>query len=1442
MRNVSRGCGSAVFACLVGLASIPASGQVVFDGTVGPAGLAPGAPHYQIPSSVGKPVGGNLFHSFSFFSVPGGGSATFSQNSPGNFSNIIGRVTGGFPSSIDGALRSTISGANLFLINPSGMMFGPNASLSISGSFHASTANYLKLGTDGRFDATNAAANVLTAAPPSAFGFVAGPINPIVLNGSRIQFLAPGNGLSLVGGNIGFNNAQLSVGGGSVDLVSVAGPGEVGLSAGGPTLAPSVARGTILLQNGSLVGTVSLAPGLPPGRVVIRGGDLTLVDSQVRSDTAASVPAPSIEVDVTREVRLERASIASEGFGSGAAAAVVVNAVRVALAGGSDISSSVDNGAPAATGDVMVRAVESLRMSSGSAIGSVSTGPGGAGDVSIAAPLIELDGSQIVTVALGTGPSGSISLSANRVVLSERSPVLVRSDSGNAAGRLEVAATDSITISRSDAAFSPALESGLFSTTIGNGRGGDIAVRTPLLELRDGVISAQTQGRGAAGNVTLDVGRLNLTRGSRVDVGTFAQGPGGTLSVNASESFTASGLNVSGRASALTAFTFGSGAGGEVIVRTPDVRLSDSGRILADAFVLGGPGRIAVDADRILVTTLGQISSSSAAPVGGGVVTVTARERVDVTNTGSIFGTALAGGRGSSVFISAPLINLDGGGISTRSSAAGAAGDITLDAERVVVIGRAQLNSNAEGSGAAGKLMVTASESVSIVAPGEGVPSGFFSRTVKSAPGGDIRISAPDITVDGGAVRADTAGTGAAGSVALDGMRVSIINGSQLDSSTSAAGNAGIVTVTARESLAVSGRSSRQASQIITATAGSGQGGRVVLNAPLITIDGGFVSGESRADGPAGNIAIDASRVIVRDGGQVRSSAKGSGAGGRLNVTALQSLEIVDDVASGNTGLFAVTEGAGRGGEIVVNAPAVAITGGSISTSASSVGRAGRITIDAQRLSLARGAQIDSSTAASGDGGTLVITATELVSLMGDAAAGRQTNITASSAGRGRAGEITVSAPRIEAANGFIAAQAFAEGAAGVITIAGGRLVLRDGAQVSSTTQGSGAGGTVNVIATETVEVTSPSAAVGGAGLFGSTQGSGRGGDVVVRAPLVMLSGGRVNSTTSGSGVAGNVDVSGDRIVLASGGTIDSSSRGGSGDAGTVRVAATRSVQISGRDVNGVASNISGRTDGPGAGGSIAIGAATLTLSDGAEISTSSSGAGRGGAISVSTSEAVTLGGDSSVTASSTASGDAGNIAIDAGRSLVMNGSSITTEARTADGGNIDIKAIELVRLTNSRITTSVGTGFGNGGNINIDPIFVVLDGSQITANAFGGNGGNINIVTNALLQSGNSIIEASSELGIQGTIQISAPESDLTGGLAALPSSLFDPSLLLRESCSARAARGGNSFVGVGYGGLPDRPGSLAFSSYAERPTGSTAAARLPLFALTQAFEGACF
>src|ERR1700730_3107560 len=181
-------------------------GGVVFDGSFGKSGSAPFAnSNYMIPASFGKQVGNNLFQSFSQFNLMSSESATFTG--PSNIQNILSRVTSGSPSSIDGTVSSQIQGANLFFLNPAGVLFGPHAQLDVSGSFAVTTANYVKMVGGGRFNANLGGGDTLTSAPVSAFGFLNGAPAGISVTGSTLN-VAPQQSFSVVAGDIGMKGGS----------------------------------------------------------------------------------------------------------------------------------------------------------------------------------------------------------------------------------------------------------------------------------------------------------------------------------------------------------------------------------------------------------------------------------------------------------------------------------------------------------------------------------------------------------------------------------------------------------------------------------------------------------------------------------------------------------------------------------------------------------------------------------------------------------------------------------------------------------------------------------------------------------------------------------------------------------------------------------------------------------------------------------------------------------------------------------------------------------------------------------------------------------------------------------------------------------------------------------------------------------------------------------
>jgi filamentous hemagglutinin family protein len=173
----------------------------------------------------GTRVGNNLFHSFRQFSIPTEGTAYFNHAS--TVDNIFSRVTGRSVSTIDGLIRA--NGANVFLLNPNGIIFGRNASLDIGGSFLATTAEQIDFVDGTQFSATNlSASSLLTVSVPSGLQFGSNPGTirnaSVALDEDRNQVglqVSPGQTLALIGGSISFPGGYIAAPSGRIELGSV---------------------------------------------------------------------------------------------------------------------------------------------------------------------------------------------------------------------------------------------------------------------------------------------------------------------------------------------------------------------------------------------------------------------------------------------------------------------------------------------------------------------------------------------------------------------------------------------------------------------------------------------------------------------------------------------------------------------------------------------------------------------------------------------------------------------------------------------------------------------------------------------------------------------------------------------------------------------------------------------------------------------------------------------------------------------------------------------------------------------------------------------------------------------------------------------------------------------------------------------------------------------
>jgi large exoprotein involved in heme utilization and adhesion len=555
----------------------------------------------------------------------------------------------------------------------------------------------------------------------------------------------------------------------------------------------------------------------------------------------------------------------------------------------------------------------------------------------------------------------------------------------------------------------------------------------------------------------------------------------------------------------------------------------------------------------------------------------------------------------------------------------------------------------------------------------------------------------------------------------------------------------------------------------------------------FVATNGVLIGASTTGMGRAGDVVIYTDSMEVKDS-QISSLTLGQGDAGSLNVTAKNILIDVGTNPGFGVGMYTDTYGSGKSGDI---------------------------NITTNTLEMRGGAQISASTWAEGQGGSLFINADQVI----------------------LSGTLEGYIPTIPTG---LYSGALGSGNGGNLYITSGSLLLTDRAAIQSYSMGSGHAGNVQVKAGN-LQV------LNGANILANAYGSGDGGNIVIDSDSVLVSGvhpelfvdtfglevpavsGIASQSFIYGGNAGNVQITAGRLQLLDGGRISTETYG-DGNGGAIQITAD-DVLISGINArmlgwmtaigadpklasSAVRTNSNGfflGNDAKGNGGNLLITARNVQIQNGGLISSKTETSGNGGNIEL-ISDRMNLYNGGMVSAESSGSGYAGNIGIQVSDTLLMKDSSITTEAKYTDGGNIHIKAGHMVELIDSKITTSVGGGPETvGGNITIDPRYVILNDSQIIANAYEGKGGNIRIIADVFLASPDSIVDASSALGIDGTVDIQAPITSISGTLAPVQGNFLSAEALLRDRCAARI-RGEkySSFVVSGRDGLPIRPGSV--------------------------------
>jgi filamentous hemagglutinin family protein len=748
--------------------------------------------HLQHDITGGTRVNGNLFHSFGTFSAPTNNVANFANGVSfdlnGNplsaglpTSNILARVTTPNPSVIFGSIQTTGFGdANLFLMNPAGIIFGPNASLNVEGSVTFTTANHLHLaelnGTNsGIFNANPASANILTSAPVSAFGFL-GPSTGISMQGSRLT--VDQGSLTLVGGNEGFrfsnpdNGAQTSVTGGvnltagtlsaiggAIDLVSVASSGEISNTDLTPTA--GMAMGNIRLADGSLLNT----SGDAGGSIKIRGGSLVIQESTLSANSIAAGGNPTaIDINLSGSLTITNNTVPAllaRTTGEGDAGGIRIRAQNFSAVSATDDTtfSLIDTHTSAAgrAGDVTIL-TESLsaRMAGAGAflIDSGTSAQGSGGNVAINSTTLDLQNANINTgdfrainsdlpIESITGSGGAIDI--NSPALSLDATVLASQVFNGHGGDISLVGHN-ITVN----GFSLLSTTGLF----GSGAVAVTAHRFAMTEVSQ--VEALT-AHAPGGDVTVTTGQLELSDGSLIRTQTGGRGSAGNITINATDSVTLSGNEASDQPSGL--YT------NSLAIEGVDPRL------------LGGDaGTITITTPHLAIIRGARVDTTTQTSGRGGNVTIRATDSITI-----------AGERTfpipEDVFFSGG--SNTAGGIFTRtigaescSGACGVGGNISLTARQSISVSDGSMISAAStGPGDAGNIIINAGQTFTATNSHSAV-----STQADAASGGTIKLIATDsIQLTNSTISASVSdGSGTGGNITIDPQYVILQNNSQI--------------------------------------------------------------------------------------------------------------------------------------------------------------------------------------------------------------------------------------------------------------------------------------------------------------------------------------------------------------------------------------------------------------------------------------------------------------------------------------------------------------------------------------------------------------------------------------------------------------------------------------------------------------------------------------
>ncbi|WP_310429154.1 filamentous hemagglutinin N-terminal domain-containing protein [Chamaesiphon sp. VAR_48_metabat_135_sub] len=688
---------------------------IAYAQTYQPSNRIPQADNIQIGTQVknlgnnnfgiegGLKRGQNLFHSFTDFSIPTGGSANF--NNPVGNQSIISRVTGNLFSDINGLLNT--NGANFLLINPHGVVFGAGAKLDVGKAFVTSTASGVDFvdpqGRNYNFGTNKAGdALLLTIDPNVAFNPARLIINASIPGSRGIEnygTLTTNNKsqyIGLIGGNVNLNGGKIIAPGAKVELGGLQQSGSISFSLNNGVQFPAnVERGNVS------VGSIETSPSIidvrssGDGSLSIFAKDITIqgTGTRIRAGIATGLGnstaiAGDIKLDATGNIRLADTAFivnivypGAEGKGGG----IEIKTGNLSVTNGAQLVTNTRGKGDAgsikiiATGNVSFDGIQDgFGTAAFSSVGR--GGEGKAGGIEITTGSLSVtNGAQLIASTLGKGDAGNIKITAtgnvsfdgNKDGFLSAALSTVEPGAMGKGGEIEIAARN-LRVTNGG---------GLAASTDGQGDAGSIKITAAENVLFDGesvALSTLTQNaEGKGGGIEIMTGNLSVTNGAELSATTFGKGDAGNIKITATGNVSFDGSqDDSGNSTALSAVAPGAeGKGGGIEIKTGNLSVTNGAQLIASTLGKGDAGNIKITATGNVSFDGSKNSFSSAAisqveegavGKGGGIEIKTGT--LSITNGAGL--SASTGGQGDAgdIFLNSNTIRLNKGEISSKST------------------------------------------------------------------------------------------------------------------------------------------------------------------------------------------------------------------------------------------------------------------------------------------------------------------------------------------------------------------------------------------------------------------------------------------------------------------------------------------------------------------------------------------------------------------------------------------------------------------------------------------------------------------------------------------------------------------------------------------------------------------------------------------------------